>query len=144
MDTKRFSLVKPAVNTPFHIDFGWWKKSESDWRVYLYSYLCPEHQQTLGNIENTEMIDWIDADTAEVQQVDALQHVLITHCARQEDFVTSHTTLVDSVFRSLLANGNTPMTPNDMSRQLGRPADIILRTLTGPQVFKGIRPCQSP
>lgn len=143
MDTKRFSLVKPTVNTPFHIDFTWWMQYESDWRVYLQSYLCAEHQQTLGNVENTSMIDWIDVDTAEVQQVDALQHVLITHCARQEDFVTAHTTLVDAVFRSLLASGNTPMTPNELSRQLNRPADVILKTLTGPQVYKGMRPCHS-
>ena len=141
MDSKRFSLVKPTVNTPFHIDFTWWKQFESDWRVYLQSYLCLDHQRTLGNLENTEMIDWIDIDTAEVQPVDALQHVLITHCARQEDFVTSHTTLVDAVFRSLLANGNAPLTPDDLSKQLGRPAEVILRTLTGPQVYKGMRPC---
>jgi hypothetical protein len=141
MDTKRSSLVKPTINTPFHIDFTWWKQYENDWRVYLQSYLCPEHQQTLGQVETTETIDWIDAETAEVQLVDALQHVLISHCARCEDFVTSHTTLVDAVFRSLLASGNTPTSPYALGKQLGRPPDTILRTLTGPQVYKGLRPC---
>jgi hypothetical protein len=141
MDTKRSSLVKPTINTPLHIDFTWWKQYENDWRVYLQSYLCPEHQQTLGQVENTETIDWIDTETAEVQLVDALQHVLVTHCARREDFVTSHTTLVDAVFRSLLASGNTPTSPYVLGKQLGRPPDTILRTLTGPQVYKGLRPC---
>ena len=141
MDSKRLSLVKPTINTPFHIDFSWWKQYENDWRVYLQSYLCPEHQLTFGQLEITETVDWIDAETAEVQLVDALQHVLVTHCARQQDFVTSHTTLVDAVFRSLLANGNTPTSPYVLGKQLGREPDVILRTLTGPQVYKGLRPC---
>ena len=34
-EVKRFSLVKPTVDTPFHIDFAWWKKNERDWHVYL-------------------------------------------------------------------------------------------------------------
>ena len=143
MDTKRSSLVKPTINTPFHIDFTWWKQYDNNWRVYLQGYLCPEHQQTLGQVDTTETIDWIDSETAEVQQVDALQHVLISHCARQEDFVTSHTTLVDAVFRILLANGNTPTSPYVLGKQLSRPPDVILRTLTGPQVYKGLRPCHS-
>jgi hypothetical protein len=52
-----------------------------------------------------------------------------------------HSTLVDSVFRIFLANGNTPLTPEDLAEQLGRDPSIILRTLTGPRVYKGLRPC---
>ncbi len=86
------------------------------------------------------MIDWVDPETAEVQQVDGVQHVLINHCAKLEDFVTNHTSLVDAVFRTLLANGNTPLTPEELSMRLGRPATTILMTLTGFQVYKGLRP----
>ena len=77
-----------------------------------------------------------------MQEVDGLQHVLMTHCAKREGFLTEHTTMVDAVFRTLLANGNAPMTPGELSARLGRPAEMILRTLSGPQVYKGIRPCQ--
>jgi len=142
METKRYSLVKPTLQTPFHIDFTWWKQYDSNWRVYLVSFLCAEHQQSLGNTEIDTMIDWIDPETAEIQQVDGLQHILINHCAKLEGFVTSHTSLVDAVFRTLLANGNTPLSPEELSRLLGRPAMTILLTLTGLQVYKGLRPVQ--
>ena len=48
-EIKRFSLVKPTTQTPFHIDFDWWKNQEKNWRVYLFSYLCLEHQSTFAN-----------------------------------------------------------------------------------------------
>jgi hypothetical protein len=136
----RFSLVKPTVQTPFHIDFSWWRDHDSNWRVYLLSCLCEEHQSTYQTLESDTWIDWIDAETAEVQTLDGLQHILVTHCARQTEFVTNFTTVVDGAFRVLLATGNTPMTPIELAEKLDRPADTILRTLAGPQVYKGIRP----
>ena len=87
------------------------------------------------------MVDWIDPKTAEVKQVDGVQHVLITHCAKEVGFITEHTAMVDAIFRVFLANGNMPLTPVDLSSQLNRPADVILRTLTGGRVYRGVRPC---
>ncbi len=136
----RFSLVKPTTQTPFHIDFTWWKDHDSNWRVYLLSCLCEEHQAAYQNLEGETWIDWIDPETAEVQTLDGLQHILVTHCARQPEFVTNFTTVVDGVFRVLLAAGNTPMTPAELAEKLDRPAETILRTLAGPHVYKGIRP----
>ena len=140
MDSKRNSLIKPRLSTPFKIDFDWWKHHDRDWRVYLRSFLCEEHQAMFENLDNDEMIDWVDPETAEVTQVDGLQHVLITHCARQEGFLTSRTALVDSVFRVFLSNGNKPLTSEELGNILGRPASTILRTLSGIRVYKGIRP----
>ncbi|MDO9129495.1 MAG: hypothetical protein Q7U34_06475, partial [Anaerolineales bacterium] len=93
-----------------------------------------------ADLPETQMIDWIDPETAEVRQLEGLQHALISHCARQEGFLTEHTTLVDAVFRLLLANGNAPMSALELGATLKRPADIILRTLGGPRVYKGLRP----
>ncbi len=140
IESKHFSLVKPTVKTPFYIDFAWWKNHDNNWRVFLLSCLCPEHQQAFANVDENISIDWVDPDTAEVQTVDGLQHVLITHCAKQPDFLNEHTTLVDAVFRVLLANGNMPMTPVDLAAHTGKPAEMILRTLTGGQIYKGLRP----
>jgi len=36
----------------------------------------------------TTHIDFVDPSTAEVVTVDGLQHVLITHCAKQPDFIS--------------------------------------------------------
>jgi hypothetical protein len=86
------------------------------------------------------MIDWVDPETAEVRQMDGLQNILITHCARQPGFYDEHTVLVDAAFRLLLARGNAPISVEELAYHLHRPADIILKTLAGPRVYKGIRP----
>ncbi|MEA4909041.1 MAG: hypothetical protein VB089_15570 [Anaerolineaceae bacterium] len=140
-EPKRFSLVKPTLITPLHIDFEWWKDHDNNWKVYLQSYLCPLHQTIYSDLDENSKVDWIDPETAEIQTVDGLQHILMSHCARQEGFITSNTTLVDAVFRSFLANGNTPQTPEELAAQIDRPAETILRTLAGPTVYKGLRPC---
>ena len=140
-EVKRMSVVKPTLQTRYHIDFDWWRANDRDWRVYLRSYLCPEHQEAFADLNTDEQVDWVDAETVEVQRVDGLQHVLITHCARQESFITQQTTLVDSVFRLFLANGNVPLTPVELAEQLGRQPMVILKTLSGLRVYKGLRPC---
>jgi len=136
------SLLKPSTKTPFHIDFDWWKQNESDWHVFLRSLLCTEHQEAFVNIEEGQMIDWIDEKTAEVRPVDGVQHALMSHCALQAGFNDERTALVEAVFRIFLVNGNAPMSPDDISKRLNRPADTILRTLTGPRIYRGLRPYQ--
>jgi hypothetical protein len=136
------SLLKPSIKTPFHIDFDWWKQNERDWHVFLRSLLCAEHQDAFAGVEEGQMIDWIDEKIAEVRPVDGIQHALMSHCALQADFTDQHTALVEAVFRIFLVNGNVPMSPDDIARRLNRPADTILRTLTGPRIYRGLRPYQ--
>jgi len=136
------SLLKPNIKTPFHIDFDWWKQNERDWHVFLRSLLCAEHQNAFANVEEGQMIDWIDEKTAEVRPVDGVQHALMSHCALQPDFTDQRTALVEAVFRIFLVNGNVPMSPEDIAKRLNRPADTILRTLTGPRIYRGLRPYQ--
>jgi hypothetical protein len=141
IDNKRISLVKPSLQTCFHIDFDWWRQNDRDWRVYLRSYLCSGHQKAFSNLDEFVQMDWVDPETAEVTRVDGLQHELITHCAKQAGFITQQTALVDGVFRTFLANGNQPLTPEELSQILGRPALTILKTLSGLKIMQGIRPC---
>jgi hypothetical protein len=138
---KRYSLIRPTLQTPFHIDFDWWQHNDRDWHVYLRTLLCSQHQEIYANMQDGQIIDWVDAETAEVTPVDGLQYVLINHCARQPDFVTEHTALVEGVFRVFLTNENVPMSAAELAARLNRPAEIILRTLTGPRVYRGLRPC---
>jgi len=135
-------LVKPTLKTKFHIDFDWWDRESSEFRVYLASYLCPEHQAAFAGYVTGDLIDNIDPDTGEVQPIDGLQYTLRTHCAQQPDFLTAHTTLVDAVFRVFIANGNRPLTPEELAEKINRPnqATTILRTLAGQRVYKGLRP----
>ncbi len=141
MTNNPFSLIKPTKTTPFHIDFEWWKEHDNNWRVFLFSCLCPEHQAAFNDQDADAMIDWIDPETAEIRQVDGLQSTLMDHCARQENFVTENTAMVDAIFRIFLSNGNSPLNAEELSDKIGKPADTILRTLSGLTVYRGIRPC---
>jgi hypothetical protein len=135
-------LIKPTLKTKFHIDFDWWERESREFRVYLTSHLCPEHQAAFAEYAGGEVIDVVDAETAEVRKEDGIQHALRTHCSQLPDFMTSHTSLVDAVFRVFIANGNQPLSPEELADRIGRSgqAGTILRTLSGARVYKGLRP----
>jgi hypothetical protein len=139
MEGKRPSFVKPTLDTPFHIDYDWWQKKDNSWRVHLRSALCEAHQEQSADWEDGQMVDWVDPDTAEVKPLDGIQHVLMTHCALQDDFLTEHTALVEAAFRVFLTNGNTPLSSQEISVRLRRPAETIMRTLTASGIYKGLR-----
>ena len=140
---KLSSLLKPTVSTTFNIDFDWWMQHDRSWRVHLRSCMCEEHQDMYAELSGDEKVDWIDPETAEVQSVDGLQHTLISHCAREEQFITEHTTLTEALFRTFLANGNQPLSPTQLAEALERPPTKILQTISGTRVYKGIRPAPS-
>jgi hypothetical protein len=140
-DQKQFSIVKPTINTPYHIDFAWWKDHDNNWRVFLFGCLCPEHQLTFKDQTDESKIDWIDPVTAEIKEVDGLQTTLMDHCSKEPGFLSISST-VDAIFRVFLSNGNSPTTSQELSDKIGRPADTILKTISGFTVYKGIRPCR--
>ena len=142
-EAKKFSIVKPTVDTPFHIDFSWWKQHDNNWRVFLVSCLCPEHKPLFEEQSEEVMIDWVNPETAEVTSLDGLQHTLMSHCAKQPDFLASEIPLVDLVFRVFLTNGNTPLSPAELAQQLNQPSSKILQTFGGMRVYRGIRPYQN-
>jgi hypothetical protein len=133
-------LVKPTLDTLFHIDYEWWEREARDLRVYLRSYLCSEHRAVYESHPDVETIDWIDEDTAEVTRVDGLQHTLRVHCSLQSDYITPSTALIDAVFRVFLANNNKPLTVVELGARIRRDPDTILRALSGHRVYKGLRP----
>lgn len=134
------SLVKPTINTHYHVDFDWWQKNENDWHVHMSSLLCDEHRAMFATLEGGELIDFVDPETAEVRSMDGIQQSILSHCALQPGFVTGQTALVEAVFRTFLANGNSPLSSQQLAERLGRPANTILVTLSGARVYRGIRP----
>jgi len=139
-EVRKFSLIKPTLQTPFHIDFEWWRANDNNWHIALQSLLCPEHQEAFANLPEGQMIDWVDPESAEVRQLDGRQNTLISHCAKQPGFLDEHTALVDAIFRLLLANGNMPMSAEELGTRLNRPPGTILKTITGSRVYKGLKP----
>ena len=132
--------VRPTVDTKFHIDFSWWEDEGRNFRVHLLSHLCDECQARYADYQDAELVDWIDAETAEVSRVDGLWHSLRVCCSSKPDYITQFTPLASAVFRTFLANGNDPLTPKELQAQLGRPADTILRTIGGLRIYNGIKP----
>jgi hypothetical protein len=137
--TKSTLLLKPTLDTKFHIDYTWWNKSSEDLRMYLLSHLLPEQRERLSQNNEERTVDYVDPDTAEVLQLDELG-LAIQIAAEDSNFINEQTSLVDSVFRVFLANGNLPMTPAELAERTGRSAQTILKTLSGRQIYKGIRP----
>lgn len=141
---RRLRLLRPTQNTKFHIDYSWWERAGRDLDVYLRSHLCPEHQEAYADLDPGADVDSVDPETAEVVRVPGIQHVLISHCSQQDDYLTPQTSLINAIFRVFLASGNTPLTPAELGDRLGRPPRMILRTLSGSRVYKGIRPYLEP
>jgi hypothetical protein len=131
--------VKPTLDSKFHIDYSWWDKEGRDLHAYLISHLLPEQAAAFSDTGSTDLVDWIDPDTAEVKRVDGL-NLALQKAARDPRYITDHTTLVDAVFRVFLANGNKPLSPQDLGERLKRPPMTILKTLAGREVYKGLRP----
>jgi len=136
------ALVKPTLETPFHLDYSWWERNNLRFGVELRAHLCPAHQSVYGEHENVESIDWVDERTGEVTRVDGVQHVLRVHCSKQPDYINADLPLVDAVVRVFLSNGNKPLTCRELGDIIGRSPETILRTLAGQRVYKGIRPAR--
>lgn len=141
---KPSTLIKPTLDTKFHIDYDWWERTPGeDLRIYLLSHLPPEQREWLSQLQdgtnNSATIDYIDPETGEVFAMDALRNAL-RMAAEDPNFINRDTSLVDSTFRVLLKNNNTPMSSREMEAETGRAADTILKTFTRGQIYKGIRP----
>jgi hypothetical protein len=132
--------VRPTVDTRFHIDPGWWDEKGRNFRVHLLSHLCSDCQERYKNYQEAELIDWVDADTAELTRVDGLWHSLRTCCSLKPDYISELTPLTTAIFRTFLANGNEPLTSAELGNILHRPAETILRTIGGFRVYHGIKP----
>jgi hypothetical protein len=136
---KPSSLIKPTLDTKFHIDYSWWDRSSDDLRVYLLSHLLPEQRDRLSQSTENRVVDFINPETGEVTQLDDIG-LAIQLAAQDPSFITPQTALVDSIFRVFLANNNMPLSPTELAEYTGRSAMVILKTFSGPRVYKGIRP----
>ena len=132
---------RPTVDTKFHIDHQWWTANGKDIRVAVRGQLCSECQTRFPDHRNTEAVDWVDPDTAEVVQADALMQCLRSECAHKPGFISRTSPLITNIFRIFLLNGNQSLNPLELHEQITwQDSDVILRTLAGGTVFMGIRP----
>jgi hypothetical protein len=135
--------TRPTLDTKFWVDFEWWEENSRDLRIYLRQHLCQACREIYTSHVGSETVDWIDPDTAEVTAVDGLWHALRTHCSLQPDYINDATPVVNAVFRTFLANGNTPLTSVELGAKLNRPPSLILRVLSRGRVYNGVKPVPS-
>jgi len=133
-------LLRPSLETKYHIDYAYWERSDRDLDVYMRSHLCDEHQESYADVAPDAKVDSVDPETGEVTRVNGIENILRTHCSQQSDYLTPQTSLVNAIFRVFLANGNQPLSAQELGDRLSRSPKMILRTLSGPRVYKGIRP----
>ncbi len=131
--------VRPTVDTKFYIDYEWWNRSDQDLRANIIAQLAPEQRDYFLEHGEESESDWIDPETAEVRRVDALQMAL-QEAARDPGFFKPPVSLVNAVFRVFLTNNNLPLTPIELAEIVERQPMMILRTLAGERVYKGLRP----
>ncbi len=131
--------VKPTLDTRFHIDYDWWERSDQDLNANVIGELSPEQVEYFKQHDAGVESDWIDPETAEVHRVDALQ-IALQEAANDPAYFQPPVSLVSAVFRVFLTNNNTPLSPVDLGEIIKREPMTILRTLSGAQVYKGIRP----
>jgi hypothetical protein len=139
---KPSAVIKPTMDTKFHIDYSWWERENNDLHSYIMTHLPPDLREQMGDKDEFQQIDYIDPQTGEVTRLDELG-VAIREAASRDDYINPQTSLVDSVFRVFLANDNTPRTPKELEEDTGRDARTILKTFGGIRVYRGIRPVQA-
>ena len=104
---RRITRFRPTVDTKFHINYNWWESSGRDFRLYLRDQLCDECRERFSDHQNTENVDWVDPDTGEVHQTDALRECLRTRCANDPEYINERLPLASACFRIFLANNDT-------------------------------------
>jgi hypothetical protein len=136
-------LLRPDINTKFHIDYDWWTKQPRDVRILTREHLCPACKDKLGKHIDNDNIDWVDPDTGEITVVDGLTYSVRECCSQRNDYMTRTTPLAASIFRVLIATGNAPLSAVEFHEKIGRSdPDAILRILLGQRVrtHYGIKP----
>ncbi len=133
-------LIKPTTDTPFHIDYDWWARDGRDLRAYLLSQLPADLRDAYAGLDENTWVDAVDPNTGEVKREDTLLVRIRLLAKQQADYISSHTSIIDAIFRTFLVNDNEPLTVLELSRRLNRDPQLILRTVAGGQVYKGLRP----
>lgn len=133
--------IKPDINTKFHIDMAWWQKSRRNLRRFLYDAYCSECKDHSGDLNGTEELDYVNPRTGEVRRMSMLWGRLVAHCSEQDDYITLDTPLTVAMFRTLLANGNEPLSPVELCERIGKSdPETVLRVLSGRTIYYGIMP----
>jgi hypothetical protein len=132
-------IARPDTNTLFHIDQEWFEKNGRDLRSEMYGALCDECRTYYPSAADARPVDRINPQTGEIAHVDALWECVADHCGLKPGFISPSTPLTTAIFRALLANGNHPMSPEQLYKRIGKSnASGILKLLLGAEIENGV------
>lgn len=121
--------------TRWAIDLKWMKLNNRSLSILARDALCPKCQKRLK------------IDTGEVRAYDLLKATQ-NCCSHSQDFITSSLPVQESIFRIFLANGNMPLTLEELNERLNQrrgpdvykaSSTILYRLLVNDQHY-GLRP----
>jgi len=137
-------IARIDTHSLFHIDLTWFENNGRNLREEMHVVLCKECRARFPAPEDAGIVDRIHPHTAEVMRVDALWEALADHCGLLPDFITPTTPLTTAVFRALLANGNQPMSPEQIRKRINKSnAAAILKLLMGGEIENGLVPFEN-
>ena len=100
-------------------------------REALHEALCDECRARYPDPAPVVVVDRIHPVTGEIARVDALWESIVDHCAARPDYITPATPLTSAITRALLANGNQPMSSEQLYQRIRKnSAEGILRVLS--------------
>ncbi len=124
-------IARTDIHTPFHIDLTWFEKNSRDLREEMHAALCTECRARYPDPAQAVVVDRIHPVTGEVARVDALWESIVDHCAARPEYITPTTPLTTAISRALLANGNQPMSSEQLYQRIRKnSAEGILRMLS--------------
>jgi len=136
---KPTTLIKPTLDTLYHIDYEWWERSGKDLAQALIAQLPQSLRDNLSVHPGEITLDYVDPVTAEVTPENELTLAVRT-AAQDPSFVTPQTSITDAIFRIFVANDNQPQSVNELAERLSRPPQTILKMLSGREIYYGLRP----
>ena len=134
-------VARPDTKSLFHIDLTWFEKNGRDLREAMHEALCDECRERYPTPADARVVDRVHPQTAEVTRADALWESIVDHCAYKPGFITPTTPLTAAIFHALLANGNQPMSSEQLQKRAGKSsAAAILKLLLGSEIENGVVP----
>ncbi|MBA3530626.1 MAG: hypothetical protein H0T73_01710 [Ardenticatenales bacterium] len=137
----KFKLIRPTLETPFHIDWAWFDRNHLNAESFVRGQLCYSCHQRFEKGLAVEEVDHIDPETGEVIRMDSLRESILAHCQMQPDYLAPDVPVMQAILRVFLANNNQPLTAVGLSQRLRRSdAETLLRLLTASGVQNGVVP----
>jgi hypothetical protein len=134
-------IARPTLETRFAIDWSWFERSQINAEKVIRDQLPPAVARRFPEDKSIPIVDYINPETGEVTQIDALREAIMSECQWEPTFITGDIPVVQAVLRMYLANNNQSLTAVEIAQRLGRhDPEVILRVLTGGGVQMGIVP----